>query len=224
MARHATTVTDDVDGKGVTLLYHYRCHPVIVEYFNQMMYNGRIKCFRKDESTKAGLPPMSWVDVPESKPEKIGTSWANEQDIETIARWIEDSHEKLTIAYQKPLSEILAVITPLKAQGTKIKPFLIDRLQHCIEKEQIEKMVTGTVHALQGAERPIVAFSLVQHRKDTKLFADRDGGFLMNVAASRAKDAFIVFGNRDSLRPAACDKGLNANDQSTPTNDYSQID
>ncbi|SCM72927.1 conserved hypothetical protein [uncultured Pleomorphomonas sp.] len=62
-------------------------------------------------------------------------------------------------------------------------------------------MTVGTVHALQGAERPVVIFSPVYSKH-------ADGGFIdlspsmLNVAVSRAKDAFLVFGDMDTLASA----------------------
>jgi hypothetical protein len=62
-------------------------------------------------------------------------------------------------------------------------------------------MTVGTVHALQGAERRVVIFSPVYSKH-------ADGGFIdlspsmLNVAVSRAKDAFLVFGDMDRLAAA----------------------
>ena len=60
-------------------------------------------------------------------------------------------------------------------------------------------MVINTVHALQGAEKAIVAFSLTQD--EGNFFVDRDGPNLMNVAVSRAKDCFILFAAPDIISP-----------------------
>ncbi|WP_319519877.1 AAA domain-containing protein [uncultured Martelella sp.] len=62
-------------------------------------------------------------------------------------------------------------------------------------------MTIGTVHALQGAERPVVIFSPVYSKH-------ADGGFIdaspsmLNVTVSRAKDSFLVFGDMDVLATA----------------------
>ncbi len=217
MARRATPVTDGVDGSGITLLYHYRCHPTIIEYCNRLLYKRKIRPVRPNTPTKVGFDPMTWVDVPNAKPSQVGTSWVNEAEIASIARWIIENHAHLTSTYDKPLSEVLAVITPLRAQADRIKEYLPKALARCIDKDVLAGMTFGTVHALQGAERPVVIFSLVQHRTDGRLFADNDDGQLMNVAVSRAKDAFIVFGHRASLSPAPNDAPLRTNAQSTPT-------
>ena len=66
-------------------------------------------------------------------------------------------------------------------------------------------MKLGTVHALQGAERPIVLFSMVYGAGDCgTMFFDRDNKpNMLNVAVSRAKDSFIVFANPGILNPKA---------------------
>ena len=62
-------------------------------------------------------------------------------------------------------------------------------------------MTIGTVHALQGAERPVVIFSPVYSKH-------ADGGFIdaspsmLNVTVSRAKDSCLVFGDMDILATA----------------------
>ena len=63
-------------------------------------------------------------------------------------------------------------------------------------------ITVGTVHALQGAERRIVVFSPT-YGLDTvpgEAFFDLDPSIL-NVAISRAQDAFLVFGNMHLFQP-----------------------
>jgi len=52
----------------------------------------------------------------------------------------------------------------------------------------------GTVHSLQGAERPLIIFSQVYSVHADGGFIDQDNTML-NVAVSRAKDSFLVFGD-----------------------------
>ncbi len=73
-----------------------------------------------------------------------------------------------------------------------------------IRTEGFGAITIGTVHALQGAERPIVLFSPVYTK-------GADGGFIdispsmLNVATSRAKDSFLVFGDMDLFSTALPD-------------------
>ncbi|WP_289661667.1 AAA domain-containing protein [Flavobacterium panacagri] len=65
----------------------------------------------------------------------------------------------------------------------------------------IDALKLGTVHALQGAGRPIVLFSMFYGKGDSgTMFFDRDNKpNMLNVAVSRAKDNFIVFANTEIL-------------------------
>lgn len=62
---------------------------------------------------------------------------------------------------------------------------------------------SGTVHTFQGAERPVVLFSPVYSYPDAprSLFFD-SGPNLLNVAVSRAKDSFLIFGDTRIFDPA----------------------
>lgn len=65
----------------------------------------------------------------------------------------------------------------------------------------VNRMKLGTVHALQGGERPIILFSMVYGMGDSgTMFFDRDNKpNMLNVAVSRAQDNFIVFANTGIL-------------------------
>jgi AAA domain/Toprim domain len=219
MAQRASRLFDGVDAQGVTLLYHYRCHPSIIGYSNQLLYKGKIKAVRASIATLSNMPPMAWVQV-DGNPQQVGSSWVNEEEIDAIAKWISENHQDLSKAYgNKPLDEILAVITPLAAQAHLAEKYLLTHLSDDIDKQVIEKMTIGTVHKLQGAERPVVLFSLVQNTMiNPTLFADRDSGYLMNVAVSRAKDSFVVFGSRQTLNPAPNDSERAKKLNKTPIN------
>jgi phosphatidylserine/phosphatidylglycerophosphate/cardiolipin synthase-like enzyme len=69
---------------------------------------------------------------------------------------------------------------------------------YCIDDE----ITVGTVHALQGAGRDIIIFSPVHTADDGKdPFFDR-GPNLINVAVSRARQSFLVFGDMRMFNPA----------------------
>lgn len=56
----------------------------------------------------------------------------------------------------------------------------------------------GTVHTFQGTERKVILFFSVYGNEDGCYFINK-APHLMNVAVSRAKDAFLVFGDRGCL-------------------------
>lgn len=72
-----------------------------------------------------------------------------------------------------------------------------------------DSLTVGTVHSLQGAERAIVIFSPVYSKHEDGGFIDSDSSML-NVAVSRAKDSFLVFGDMDlfEIQPGSSPRGL----------------
>lgn len=192
VAQRAASVTDSSPQPGIELQYHYRCHPDIMEYCNNLKYGGRmINRVRVTSPDSLKNNHLLWLPIP-GKPSRVGKSWRNDDEIEAIARYVETYHARLCDKYGKPLQEVLAVITPLQAQSNALKQILPRRLAKSVSAEALEKTTVGTVHSLQGAERPVVLFSLVQHGG---YFADSSDGRLMNVAVSRAKNQFILFGD-----------------------------
>ena len=84
---------------------------------------------------------------------------------------------------------MLGIITPFKSQSTLIK-----RLINKEVPNYADDISVGTVHTFQGAERNIIIFSSVYGNQEGCSFINRNTN-LMNVAVSRAKDAFVVFGD-----------------------------
>lgn len=73
---------------------------------------------------------------------------------------------------------------------------------------EYSKISVGTVHTFQGAERKIIILSTVYGRQDGCFFIDFNKS-LMNVAVSRAKDNFFIFGDINCLKDTqSCASGL----------------
>jgi DNA topoisomerase IA len=196
---------------GITLRYHYRCKPSIIGYCNALSYDNTLLP-RTKEGAPGHEPAMSWVSI-ENKPVRKGGSLCNSKEAEHITSWIGERWP----AWQtepgtrgKPLKDIVALITAYRPQANLLRSELekvFDQLRGAggidwPTEEDIEKVTVGTVHQLQGAERPIVCFSLVEGPEEAAgSFMDRDAS-LLNVAVSRAKSSFIVFGHPQRLFPA----------------------
>jgi len=88
-------------------------------------------------------------------------------------------------------------VTPFKAQAELIDTALTKGLgrKHGI--------TVGTVHSLQGAERPVIIFSVTYSAVPAgrTYFFDQSTSML-NVAVSRAQDSLIVVGDLDTLNHA----------------------
>jgi hypothetical protein len=207
-AQRASAVQDGGRHRGVTLRYHYRCAPAIIGYCNHLSYAGAIIAVRPEDAPEEPLAGrrMTWVHVA-GTPHQVGSSWQNAAEADEIARWLAASHEELVASYGKPLEQVVAILTPLKSQAILIRGRVRAALKgRGVADETINALVIGTVHALQGDERHVVVFSLTQ--TGSSLFAERRGNNLMNVAVSRAKDEFIVFADRRTLRPTSADGQL----------------
>lgn len=179
---------------GLLLTEHRRCLDQLISYSNDFIYNGQLE-------PKRGRQPAinldfikgnkGYVHVDYSS-ERHGKSRINKLEAYTIAAWIDTHSQTLIDLYDKPIHQIVAVVTPYKPQSLGIKKAL--KQYH----SSFEKITVGTVHALQGAERPIVLFSLVASPQDGLSFLNRQYN-LLNVTISRAKDYFVFFGNMNTL-------------------------
>src|SRR6266446_6800118 len=137
------------------------------------------------------LPHLGYAHIP-GQSRHIAGSRDSAEEAHVIAQWIVEHRDTLTSQYSgKNLEDIIAIITPFKRQTSLLKRML---KEHGIT----EPIDVGTVHVLQGAERPIVLFSSVYGMNDSPpFFFDRSN--MLNVAVSRARDSFLVFGNLNNF-------------------------
>lgn len=192
LAQRSCFVKDGEDG-GTLLKEHRRCPDKIISYSNKNVYHNKL-ILTKGNKIKAetDLPLKGFMHI-ESKSEKVGNSRHNFQDAITIAKWIDGKRTELENSFgKKPIAEVLAIVTPYKSQASLIKKEL-DK----IDKKAYKKLISGTVHALQGAEIDIVIFSTVITPGDSTFFANNLN--MLNVAVSRAKSSFLVFGNLNTI-------------------------
>jgi hypothetical protein len=195
IAQGATRYHYDTDlARGMFLHEHRRCFDDIIEYCNQLCYHGKLLKKRPDQPLQNHLPPMGYLHIDGICNQNANRSRYNRLEAETIAAWICTHQSELEQKYGKPLAELLAVVTPFSGQ--------VDMLTKACRSQSIpvnneERGITvGTIHSLQGAERRIVIFSPVYSKHADGGFIDRKLSML-NVAVSRAKDSFLVFGDMD---------------------------
>lgn len=191
---------------GLFLCEHRRCYDEIISYCNELVYKNKLQpCRGKagvDDKRPKGMmryPVFGYHDIRTDRSERIGSSRINRKEATEIAMWLQLHYEAICEEYasmDNPVlkQDVLAVITPFKKQVKVIKEELKKALG-----ERSENIAVGTVHTFQGGERRIIIFSTTYGAEDGCSFIDREHS-LMNVAVSRAKDAFWVFGCRDCLR------------------------
>lgn len=196
IAQRASMYQRFSDERGMFLSEHRRCFNDIIAYCNELAYKDRLEPMRENKSGML-LPYMGYRDI-KGKAAQSGGSWGNKKDAEAIAQWIKENRKDLEHFYterdekkrKQDIKDIVGVVTPFAYQGRLIKSEL--------KRLKIKDITVGTVHSLQGAERNVVIFSSVYDsgQKGRNFFYD-NGPNMLNVAVSRAKDSFLVFGDTE---------------------------
>lgn len=195
--------------RGMMLTEHRRCFDEIIAYCNRLAYHGLLEP-KKGNAKDNLFSPMQFHAVDGISITKNGSSRSNPEEAAAIAKWIQDNAELLLGHYQRreaasavkdnrpenniSLADILGIVTPFSGQKNELAMALRRGGINAAE------LTIGTVHALQGAERPVIVFSATYGTNDLGkgYFYDR-GVNMLNVAVSRAKDAFLLFGCKDVL-------------------------
>ena len=201
----SSSFSSSPDDSGMWLYDHFRCEPTIIDYCNRLWYGGKLiprTTRRVREMGVPHLPPMAHLDV-QGRNIRTGSSRTNPEEAARIADWLAENHDWLIRTFGNPgdgLDDVVAIVTPFSSQDRVLSEHLSERLGRKMGG-RLRKLVHGTVHRMQGAERPVVIFSTVYSgdvfngARPPAYFFDREPR-LLNVAVSRAKQAFLVVGDR----------------------------
>lgn len=187
--------------RGLYLTEHRRCYNDIIKYCNKLVYKGVLDALRGDPKTVVPWGTMSFYEVL-SPSQSLGGSRANSGEAKAIVQWLSDEREAILdyarqqdkkliqLSDAEVLKKSVGIVTPFSKQAKVIEKLL--------QQQGIRGLVVGTVHKLQGDERLLVLFSSVygENNKASGKFYDQ-GSNMLNVAVSRAKDSFVVFGHPD---------------------------
>lgn len=180
--------------RGLYLFEHRRCYDDIINFSNTLCYQGSLRPMRGNAPEGRVVPSMGYLHI-DGLSLSYGGSRANPTEALTIADWLVANRQDLEGQYKMKLEEIVGVVTPFGRQVREIK-------DACAAKGVGASMTIGTVHSLQGAERPVIIFSPVYSKHADGQFIDMSPSML-NVTVSRAKDSFLVFGDMDVFSSAA---------------------
>ncbi|MFD2902539.1 AAA domain-containing protein [Sphingobacterium anhuiense] len=204
--------------KGLWLTEHRRCYNEIIDYCNVLAYKGLLLPKKGKAPKDLVVAPMSFIHHNyETDPSAVSKS--NRGEAKEIATWIKQNELRIIDYYQEQenkaavkenrqakqliLGDLIAIVTPFALQKSVLKSVLQS------SGVSMKNLTIGTVHALQGAERSIIIFSSVYgpNMASSSFFYDM-GPNMLNVAVSRAKDSFIMFGheglykNSSSMKPS----------------------
>lgn len=185
-------------GGTIRLLEHFRCVPEIIQFSNQLSYNGEIK-------------PLRDTSVVEVKPHVIAyrvqgfrsDGQVNREETLTIASLLVAAAEQSE--YKNKTFGVISLVG--EEQAREIERILLRYLPP--DEHQKRRILCGNAAHFQGDERDVMFLSVVDTPQDGPL-ALREAGPLdmfkkrFNVAASRARDQMWVIHSldpRNDLKP-----------------------
>jgi rRNA-processing protein FCF1 len=182
--------TSKENHKPIVLDCHYRCHPQIIGYSNQMFYEKRLGV-TLDVRTTEKNPMLKqrgiiWMDVRgEQRSDAQNINDAEVEKCISIATHLAKQYPEISIG----------IISPFKHQAQEINAQIPVNLS--------DRIVADTVHKFQGGERDVIIYSLVvtNNSPATKIrWIDRSVPNLVNVAVTRARTALYIVGNKEYIR------------------------
>jgi very-short-patch-repair endonuclease len=176
--------------KPLMLTEHFRCLPEIIEFSNELSYNGKIKPLR-DASGVTVRPPVIEYRVPNAS---RGDNKVNEVEAEHIASMICSCIE--SDVYKGKTIGVISLLGQEQA-------YEIDRLlQSKLDPREYEerRIQCGTAPQFQGDERDLIFLSVVDSPSEKggpiRLVSEEGKNDInrkrYNVAASRARDQMWV--------------------------------
>ncbi len=190
--------------RGLYLTEHRRCHDSIISYCNSLVYQGVLEPLRGNPLRAGPWPQFGLCPIKGSSKSK-GGSRVNDKEAVAIARWLADNRQQIVAYVRSNASDAVDAMDDsdiLTTQVGIITPFAKQaiRIRQALRQHGLPTITVGTVHALQGAERMLVLFSSVYAQGDGAISRFYDASpHMLNVAVSRARDFFIVFGDPDSF-------------------------
>jgi len=194
---------------------HFRCKDEIIEYCNKIVYKGilkpKVRTFSDNlylDNEKNKYPSIRIFNL-----ESEVTRNSSELEAQAITDYLFHNIKELCQIFNqwkketsKPeeFEELLVenfhkkigIVTPFNNQKALIEKTLSKDFN-------LDKILIGTVHAFQGSEKEIIIFSPAIDKGCTYThFTNIDNGNMMNVAVSRAKNAFWVFGSVQGMKNA----------------------
>lgn len=171
----------------VSLLEHYRSHPLIIGFSNRNIYHSRLQLKRRAGLLEADLHGIFYRDVRGASTRRSG-SWINHEEADAVVACIQEIRSKSP-------SSTIGVVTPFRAQ--------VELLEQQLKTAGVPNVHVGTAHRFQGDERDIVVFSpVVADGLPTGTQAWVADEKLVNVAVTRARDAFFMVADMEACQEA----------------------
>lgn len=176
----------------VDLRDHHRSHADIINFSNEIFYEGRLRVATRYDNLcrpRPDEPAVRWIHV-EGKTIRPKTGGAVNQ--EEARRVVDELQRLLNQGYRGSVG----VVSPFRAQANLIRD-LVSQNENLSSRLSNLDFLVDTVHKFQGDERDVMIFSPVVSIgvPDTALGFLRSNPNLFNVAITRARAALVVVGD-----------------------------
>lgn len=199
----------------IWLKEHFRCQTPIINISNEISYSNEVIPYKKQHKDR------TWENLQFIEHEHEAYNNTNIGEIEEIISFLKNHKQNYINRFLKVLNtkdEIIpeisdedfynsiGIITPFSNQEALLKQKIIETFGSVEDESNKQKepiIKVGTVHKYQGSERETIIFSSVYNKekigKTPNLFFNREDPDMINVAVTRAKEIFILFGNKEVL-------------------------
>jgi very-short-patch-repair endonuclease len=173
-------------GDLVRLREHFRCVEPIIEFSNQLCYNGEIRCLRVASASERICPPLVDVFVKDGMRDSPSAK-INRPEAQAIV-------EEIEVLTRNPafVKRSIGVVSLL---GNEQSHFIFELLIAQIGEEKIvrHQIRCGDAMTFQGREADIVFISMVADARSLTALTAETFEQRFNVAASRAKDRLYLY-------------------------------
>ncbi len=192
-------------GKGF-LSMHYRCHPAIIGYCNEYVYDGQLEICSDDDGK---LPiRVRWYEG-DYWEEIIENGRKENQNLKQISIFMREEYPTILAKLRENEDFSVCVLSPYRYPLEQLKRELIaynERTDENLEAPEIEddgfdpveKIPQLTIHKAQGRGYDLVVFLTI---KDcgSNIWAQRRA--IVNVAVSRAKKELLIIASSIWMTP-----------------------
>lgn len=168
---------------------HYRCHPEIIKYSNEVFYGPimgqELKVLTEDKKYNYKECGIVWHNVNGIFSHETKTNQAEIDYAILLAIKLLDENPDCTVG----------ITTPFSKQAKE--------LRNNIPSKYLNRLKADTVHSFQGDEKDIIIFSLAidnQTSIRTINWLNQKVPYLINVAVTRAKSSLYIVGNYKFIR------------------------
>lgn len=180
---------------------HYRCHPDIISFSNEVFYGGRLRIRTRTDELERRLEGLKlgvyWHDV-RGVVLPADRSAVNEPEAQQVVALLAEWHAAGAFTGRRSFG----VVSPFRRHIERIEALLREQPWYA---EVSDRIRLGTAHRFQGDECDVVIFSPVVAEglrpRSREWVAQREYQ-LLNVAITRARGALHVVGDLKACRAA----------------------